>query len=95
MSKLTSETITTEMIAKTMVADATFHGEQPTAGREGSSSGVRSGAAMEWRGAHGAEWGERWSGMGRAMERREELTRFRGEAPGEGERTTEAELRTR
>ena len=31
---------------------------------------------------------------GRAMERREELTRCRGEAPGEGERTTEAELRT-
>ena len=90
MLKLTSKTITTEMIAKTMVAYATFHGEQFTAGRESSSSRARNGAAMEWRGAHGAEWGERWSGMGRAMERREELTRCLCEAEGEGERTTEA-----
>ena len=95
MLKLTSETITTEMIAMIMVADATFHREQSTAGREGSSSRVRNGAAMEWRGAHGAEWGERWSGMGRAMERREELTRGHGKAVGEGERTNAAELRAR
>ena len=64
MLKLTGEIITTEMIAKTMVANATFHGKQSTAGREGSIGRARSGAAMEWRGAHGAEWGERWSGMG-------------------------------
>ena len=76
------------MIAKTMVADATFHVGQSTAGRESSSSGTRDGAAMEWRGAYGAEWGERWSKMGRAMERREELTRGHGKAVGEGERTT-------
>ena len=33
--------------------------------------------------------------MGRAMERREELTRGHGKAVGEGERTNAAELRTR
>ena len=54
MLKLTGATITTVMIAKTMVADATFHVGQSTAGRESSSSGTRDGAAMEWRGAYGA-----------------------------------------
>ncbi len=47
-----------------MVADATFHGEQSTAGREGSHEGVKESGGN---GAEGSEWsgvGERWSGVG-------------------------------
>ncbi len=64
MLKLTKKTITTEINAKTMVADATFHGEQSTAGREGSHEGVKESGGN---GAEGSEWsgvGERWSGVG-------------------------------